>query len=94
MLLFPLALPCLLASEPVCRLDARVKTPLSSSSGLTTPLEKVRAALTIFLFVPKLVHEFIEKAAKEWKEKGKQGAAHPDGCSCTTARLKALLTAL
>ncbi|CAE7040542.1 BTU1 [Symbiodinium sp. CCMP2592] len=57
-------------------------------------LEKVRAALTIFLFVPKIIHECVEQPAKEWKEKGKQGEAHPDGCSCTTARPKALLTAL
>ena len=54
-------------------------------------IEKLRAALTIFLFVPKAINDSVEEAAKSWKSKNEVGKPHPDGCSCTTARLRALL---
>lgn len=54
-------------------------------------LERVKAALSVFLFVPAAIHDQIEQAAKAWKDRSEPGKAHPDGCSCCTARLKALL---
>lgn len=54
-------------------------------------IEKLKAALVVFLFVPKAINDEVEKAAKTWKDKNEAGKAHPDGCSCTTARLRALL---
>ena len=57
-------------------------------------LERMKAALVIFVFVPKPLHDAIEAAAKSWKDKAKPGEAHPDNCSCTTARLKAFLNAI
>ena len=54
-------------------------------------LERLKSALVIFLFVPKILNDTIEAAAKSWKDKNQPGKAHPDACSCTTARLKALL---
>ena len=54
-------------------------------------LERLKSALTIFLFVPPLIHDAIENAAKAWKDKAEPNKAHPDNCSCGTARLKALL---
>lgn len=54
-------------------------------------LERLKSALKIFLFVPPLIHDAIESAAKAWKDKAEPNKAHPDNCSCGTARLKALL---
>lgn len=54
-------------------------------------LERLKSALTIFLFVPAPIHDTIEAAAKAWKDKAEPNKPHPDNCSCGTARLKALL---
>ena len=66
-----------------------VVTRLLSVHDLT--LERFKAALTIFLFVPAAIHDQIEQAAKAWKDRSEPGKAHPDGRSCATTRLKALL---
>eukprot|EP00435_Cladocopium_sp_Y103_P024769 s794_g6.t1 len=57
-------------------------------------IERLKAALTVILFVPKAVHDIIEGSAKHWKDRNKPGEEHPDRCSCTCARLKALLDGL
>ena len=57
-------------------------------------LERLKAGLTVMLFVPRLLSDAIEKAAQEWKSKAEAGKPHPDGCSCCTARLKALLSGI
>lgn len=57
-------------------------------------IERLKAALTVILFVPKAIHDMIETAAKHWKDRNKPGEQHPDRCSCTCARLKALLEGL
>ena len=54
-------------------------------------LEKVKAALVVFLFVPQVINDAIEKAAKGWKDRNTPGQPRPDNCSCTTVRLKTLL---
>ena len=54
----------------------------------------MKAALAVFLFVPAIIHDQIEQAAKLWNDKDKVGGAHTDKCSCTCARLKALLNAV
>ena len=54
-------------------------------------IERLKASLVIFLFVPKILNDAIEQAAKAWKDKNQVGKPHPDGCSCTTTRLKALV---
>ena len=46
------------------------------------------------MFVPRPLSDVIEKAAQEWKSKAEAGKPHPDGCSCCTARLKALLAGM
>ena len=57
-------------------------------------MEKLKAALVIFVFLPKVLHDKVEAAAKAWKDSSEPGKPHPDGCSCTTARLKAFLGAI
>ena len=54
-------------------------------------IEKLKSSLVIFLFVPKILNDKIEAAATAWKAKNVPGKGHPDGCSCTTARLKAFV---
>ncbi|CAK9031101.1 unnamed protein product [Durusdinium trenchii] len=57
-------------------------------------IEKLKAALMLILFLPKALHDHVEQAAKQWKDRSKPGEEHPDKCSCTCARLKALLEAI
>lgn len=56
-------------------------------------IERMKAALTVFLFVPAIIHDQVEQAAKSWKEKN-QREEDLDKCSSTCARLKALLNAV
>ena len=57
-------------------------------------IERMKAALTVFLFVPAIIHDQVEQAAKSWKEKNRPGEEDLDKCSCTCARLKVLLNAV
>lgn len=68
--------------------QARADVVMRLLSVRDLALEKLKSALTIFLFVPPFIHDAIESA---WKDKAEPNKAHPDNCSCGTARLKALL---
>ena len=35
-------------------------------------IERIKAALTVFLFVPAIIHDQVEQAAKSWKEKNRR----------------------
>jgi len=49
-------------------------------------IERMKAALTVFLFVPAIIHDQVEQAAKSWKEKNRREE--------DLDRLKALLNAV
>ena len=55
-------------------------------------IEKLKASNNLILYVPKEINDEVEKVAKDWKDKRKEGEEHPDKCSCTTARFRALLS--
>eukprot|EP00435_Cladocopium_sp_Y103_P055334 s129_g18.t1 len=57
-------------------------------------LEKMKSALVVFLFVPKPFNDSVEAAAAAWKENNIPGKPHPEGCSCTTTRLKAMVNGI
>ncbi|CAK9031066.1 unnamed protein product, partial [Durusdinium trenchii] len=44
-------------------------------------IEKLKAALMLILFLPKALHDHVEQAAKQWKDRSKPGEEHPDKCS-------------
>ena len=73
---------------------SREATIIRLLSAHDSALERLKAGLTVMLFVPRLLSDAIEKAAQEWKSKAEAGKPHPDGCSCCTARLKALLSGI
>eukprot|EP00434_Breviolum_minutum_P039595 symbB.v1.2.035164.t1/scaffold4676.1/size42122/3 len=73
---------------------SREATTIRLLSAHDSALERLKAGLTVMLFVPRLLSDAIEKAAQEWKSKAEAGKPHPDGCSCCTARLKALLSGI
>ena len=57
-------------------------------------MEKLKAALVILVFLPKVLHDKVEAAAEVWKDSSERGKPHSDGCSSTTARLRAFLGAI
>jgi hypothetical protein len=59
-----------------------------------TAIERLKAATTIMLFLPKGVHDTVEAAAADWKKKSTPGKPHPDGHSCISARFKAMINAI
>ena len=79
--------------DDVGEVDLHEKQLLPASCRLMT-MPSDMAGLTVRLFVPRPLSDVIEKAAQEWKSKAEAGKPHPDGCSCCTARLKALLAGM
>lgn len=57
-------------------------------------VQKAEWAFSLVVRLPKQQFDFVEAAAKQWKDKYVKGTAHPDGCSCAFVRFKAICQAL
>ena len=61
---------------------------------LDATTEVLKATCAIMIWLPRPLHAQVEEAAAAWKAQYKKGETHPDGCSCVTARTRALLSTM